>query len=58
MDVLLTHKQVVEDYASYIQSFLNIADPAIRSTVENKLAEGRLWPEPLLQFNQIGRAHV
>lgn len=51
MDVLLTHKQVVEDYASYIQSFLNIADPAIRSTVESKLAEGRLWPEPLLQFN-------
>ena len=51
MDVLLTHKQVVEDYASYIQSFLNIADSAIRSTVENKLAEGRLWPEPLLQFN-------
>ncbi len=51
MDVLLTHKQVVEDYASYIQSFLNIADPAIRSTVEEKLAEGRLWPEPLLQFN-------
>ena len=51
MDVLLTHKQVVEDYASYIQSFLNIADPAIRSTVESKLADGRLWPEPLLQFN-------
>lgn len=51
MDVLLTHKQVVEDYASYIQSLLNIADPAIRSTVENRLAEGRLWPEPLLQFN-------
>ncbi|MES1977954.1 MAG: DEAD/DEAH box helicase [Pseudomonadota bacterium] len=51
MDVLQTHKQVVDDYASYIQSFLNIADPAIRSTVESKLAEGRLWPEPLLQFN-------
>jgi hypothetical protein len=51
MDVLLTHKQVVEDYASYIPSFLNIAAPAIRSTVENKLAEGRLRPEPLLQFN-------
>ncbi len=51
MNVVETHKQVVDDYASYIQSFLNIADPAIRSTVENKLAEGRLWPEPLLQFN-------
>lgn len=51
MDVLLTHQKVIDDYASYIQSFLNIADPAIRSTVESKLAEGRLWPEPLLQFN-------
>jgi superfamily II DNA/RNA helicase len=51
MDVLLTHQKVIDDYASYIQSFLNIADPAIRSTVESKLSEGRLWPEPLLQFN-------
>ena len=51
MDVLLTHKQVVEDYATCIQNLPNIADPATRSTVENKLAEGRLWPEPLLQFN-------
>jgi superfamily II DNA/RNA helicase len=51
MDVLRTHEQVVEDYASYIQSFLNIADPAIRAKVESKLSEGRLWPEPLLQFN-------
>ncbi len=51
MDVLLTHKQVVEDYATCIQNPPNIADPATRSTVENKLAEGRLWPEPLLQFN-------
>jgi len=51
MDVLLTHKRVIEDYASYIQSFLNIADPAIQSAVESKLSEGRLWPEPLLQFN-------
>jgi hypothetical protein len=26
MDVLLTHKKVIDDYASYIQSFLNISD--------------------------------
>ncbi len=51
MNVLETHKQVVTDYASYIRSFLNIYDPAIRASVEAKLDEGRLWPEPLLQFN-------
>lgn len=51
MDVLGTHTRVVEDYAKYIQSFLNIVDPRIRSTVEARLSEGRLWPEPLLQFN-------
>ncbi len=51
MNVLETHKQVVSDYASYIRSFLNILDPEIHARVEAKLDEGRLWPEPLLQFN-------
>ncbi|KAF3462129.1 DEAD/DEAH box helicase [Ralstonia pseudosolanacearum] len=51
MDVLGTHARVVEDYAKYIRSFLNIADPSIEKKVEEKLSEGRLWPEPLLQFN-------
>lgn len=51
MDVLGTHSRVVDDYAKYIQSFLNIIDPQIRSAVEARLSEGRLWPEPLLQFN-------
>ena len=50
MDVLSTHAKVVEDYAKYIQSFLNIADPEIHATVEARLSEGRLWPESLLQF--------
>jgi ATP-dependent helicase YprA (DUF1998 family) len=51
MDVQLTHQKVIDNYSSYIHSFINIADPAIRSTIQAKLAEGRLWPEPLLQFN-------
>ena len=51
MNVLETHKQVVTDYSTYIRSFLNILDPVIRARVEEKLDEGRLWPEPLLQFN-------
>lgn len=51
MNVFDTHERIVADYASYIQSFINIADPEIRQTVESALKEGKLWPEPLLQFN-------
>ena len=51
MNVFQTHAQIVDDYATYIQSFLNIADPAIRAVVETELNQGKLWPEPLLQFN-------
>ena len=51
MNVFDTHAKIVSDYASYIRSFINIADPAIRQTVEAALAEGKLWPQPLLQFN-------
>ena len=51
MNVFDTHKQIVEDYAQYIRSFINISDPEIARTVEDSLSEGRLWPQPLLQFN-------
>ncbi|VVD31061.1 DEAD/DEAH box helicase [Paraburkholderia dioscoreae] len=51
MHVLETHGQIISDYASYIRSFLNIEDPKILAEVESKLSDGRLWPEPLLQFN-------
>jgi ATP-dependent helicase YprA (DUF1998 family) len=51
MNVFDTHTRIVGDYASYIRSFINIADPAIRQKVDEALAEGKLWPEPLLQFN-------
>ena len=51
MNVFDAHGQIVDDYARYIRSFINISDPEIARTVERSLAEGRLWPEPLLQFN-------
>jgi ATP-dependent helicase YprA (DUF1998 family) len=51
MNVFDTHAKIVGDYASYIRSFINIADPAIHETVDAALAQGKLWPEPLLQFN-------
>ncbi|MGY6217092.1 DEAD/DEAH box helicase [Methylolobus aquaticus] len=51
MNVLELHARVIRDYESYIRSFLNIADPDILAVVENELKKGKLWPEPLLQFN-------
>ena len=51
MNVFDTHSQVVDDYAQYIRSFINISDPEIARKVEESLSEGRLWPQPLLQFN-------
>jgi len=51
MNVFQTHSRIVHDYATYIGSFLNIADPNIREVVESELSQGKLWPEPLLQFN-------
>lgn len=51
MNVFQTHSEIVSDYATYIRSFLKIDDPAIRHAVEEALNQGKLWPEPLLQFN-------
>lgn len=51
MDIFKTHAQIVEDYATYIRSFIKISDEAIRVEVERELSKGKLWPQPLLQFN-------
>jgi ATP-dependent helicase YprA (DUF1998 family) len=51
MNIFETHSRIVSDYASYISSFIKIADPKIREVVEGELSQGKLWPEPLLQFN-------
>ncbi|MBL8204746.1 MAG: DEAD/DEAH box helicase [Blastocatellia bacterium] len=51
MNVFQTHSQIINDYATYISSFLKIADPYIRERVESELKQGKLWPEPLVQFN-------
>ena len=51
MNIFHTHSKIIENYSTYIRSFLNIADPEISSLVDHELSQGKLWPEPLLQFN-------
>ncbi len=51
MNVFATHSEIVGDYKSYIESFIDISDPMIADVVAAELERGKLWPAPLLQFN-------
>ena len=51
MDIFSFHREVVSDYAEYVQSFIDIRDPRLREVVDQDLKSGQLWPDPLIQFN-------
>ncbi|MEZ6084000.1 MAG: DEAD/DEAH box helicase, partial [Phycisphaerae bacterium] len=51
MDVFELHRHVVGDYAAYTKSFIRISDDRVADAVRREIAEGLLWPEPLLQLN-------
>lgn len=51
MDVFELHRHVVDDYAAYTKSFIQIADERVANEVRREIAEGILWPDPLLQLN-------
>ncbi|NVK64978.1 MAG: DEAD/DEAH box helicase [Flavobacteriales bacterium] len=51
MNIFNLHDQIISDYKSYIKSFLLIKDDRIKERVDKELEEGRLWPDPLIQFN-------
>lgn len=45
------HNDILTDYKSYIDSFINISDEKILNTVKKEFETGNLYPEPLVQFN-------
>ena len=51
MNIFKLHEQIISDYQSYIKSFLFIKDSRISEVVNTELSGGKLWPEPLIQFN-------
>src|SRR6266699_3287548 len=53
MQIFDFRDQLIGDYASYINSFIQIRDPQINHYVQQKLQEGVLWPEPLIQLNPL-----
>lgn len=52
MDIFRVHNAIIDDYRSYVDSFLTINDSRIRDFVHEQLIERRrLWPDALLQLN-------
>ncbi|MCF8112187.1 MAG: DEAD/DEAH box helicase [Desulfobacteraceae bacterium] len=51
MDVFKIRDRIIEDYAKYVRSFIQIHDPRISEHVEQELENGFLWSEPLIQVN-------
>jgi len=51
MDVFQLRERVIHDYGRYVRSFLSIRDPRIAARVHEALANGHLWPDPLIQLN-------
>lgn len=51
MDVFELRDHMVDEYASYVQSFLTISDPTLRKVVDHEIDSGLLWPEPRIGLN-------
>jgi very-short-patch-repair endonuclease len=50
-DVFRLRDHVVREYRDYVESFVHVLDPRIDRFVRERLAEGELWPEAVLQLN-------
>ncbi len=51
MSVFGLHREVVGDYRDFVTSFIGIVDPRARKYVDEQLAGGLLWPDPLIQIS-------
>jgi ATP-dependent helicase YprA (DUF1998 family)/very-short-patch-repair endonuclease len=51
VDIFGIRDQVIDEYRSFVQGFLNVRDPQIREHVERELSGDLLWPEPWLALN-------
>lgn len=51
MDVFRIRDRVIQDYADYVRSFVQIREPRLREFVDQSLRDEALWPQPLIQMN-------
>ncbi|MCG9890763.1 MAG: DEAD/DEAH box helicase [Thermosynechococcaceae cyanobacterium MS004] len=53
LDVFNLRDEVIQDYRTYIESFLKIQDSRVKSFVHQALDRGELWINPLVQLNPL-----
>mgnify|MGYP000919100567 CR=1 FL=1 len=51
MNVFDLRNSLIQDYSSYISSFIRIRDSKIKDYVDQSIEQGLLWPDPLIQLN-------
>jgi ATP-dependent helicase YprA (DUF1998 family) len=51
MNVFELREKLIDDYSSYIRSFIRIRDGRVEELVTSCLDQGLLWPDPLIQLN-------
>ena len=51
MDAFHLREEIINQYKSYVSSFINIRDSRIRQEVDTTVRKGLLWPDPLVQIN-------
>jgi hypothetical protein len=51
LDVFNLRNEVINDYRNYITSFLQIKDERVEQFVQEKLDQGTLWKDALVQIN-------
>lgn len=51
MDVFQIQQTLINDYKSYVESFVSIRDRFIRDFVSDEYDRGKYWPESLVQLN-------
>ncbi len=51
MNVFSLRNRLINDYASFVGSYVRIRDPRIEQYVKQELEQGVLWPDPLVQLN-------
>lgn len=50
LNIFSQRDRVIDEYRSYIESFLKISDPRLKEFVQDQLDQGYLWSPPLLQL--------
>ncbi|MDO5710893.1 MAG: hypothetical protein Q4P32_04025, partial [Micrococcales bacterium] len=51
MDAFEVHRQLIQDYKSFTEGFVDIHDRRLRECVEAQSLAGAQWPDPWLSLN-------